>query len=142
MPLRASYTFKPDLTLDVYAEPFASSGRYEQFGELLGARLPGLRVYGTDGTRITRLPDGRSAVIDGDQAFVLPNYEFNIRSFRSNVVLRWEWRPGSFLYAVWQQNRDSRMSDGQHVGLSDLFGSLSASGDNIFAIKTSFWFSR
>jgi hypothetical protein len=142
LPLRASYTFKPDLTLDVYAEPFASSGRYERFGELVGARLPGLRVYGTDGTRITRLPDGRSAVTDGDQEFVLPNYEFNIRSFRSNVVLRWEWRPGSFLYAVWQQNRDSRLSEGQHVGLSDLFGSLSASGDNIFAIKTSFWFSR
>ena len=142
LPLRASYTFKPDLTLDVYAEPFASSGRYQYFGELLGARQRELRVYGTDGTTIERLPDGRSVVTDGADHFTLKNYEFNIRSFRSNVVLRWEWKPGSVLFLVWQQDRSSETARGDHVGVGDLFGSLSAPGDNIFAVKTSFWFSR
>ena len=65
-----------------------------------------------------------------------------MRSFRSNVVLRWEWRPGSTLYVVWQQNRESRVSEGEHVGLGDLFDSLTASGDNIFAVKTTLWTSR
>ena len=139
MQMRVSYTFKPDLTLDIYAEPFAASGRYLGFGE---TRLPGardLRIYGEDGTAIERLVDGRYIVTDGDDTFTLSNRDFNVRSFRSNVVLRWEWRPGSTLFVVWQQNRESRVSDGQHVALGDLFESLTATGDNIFAVKTSLW---
>ena len=142
MQLRASYTFKPDMTLDVYAEPFASSGRYDRFGETLAARDPRLRIYGTDGTTIERLADGRSVITDGDESFILQNYEFNVRSFRSNVVLRWEWRPGSTLFVVWQQNRESRVPDGPHVSLGDLFESFSASGDNILAVKMTLWMSR
>ncbi len=142
MQMRASYTFKPDMTLDVYAEPFAASGRYDRFGEPLGARERGFRIYGEDGTTIERLPDGSAVVTDGASTFTLRNYDFNVRSFRSNVVLRWEWRPGSTLFVVWQQNRASRVAEGQHVGLGDLFGSLSAPGDNIFAIKTTLWMSR
>ena len=79
---------------------------------------------------------------DGGDTFVLPNRDFNIRSFRSNVVLRWEWRPGSTLFVVWQQNRDSFESQGSHVGFGDLFESLSAIGDNILAVKTTIWTSR
>ena len=55
---RASYTFKPDVTLDVYAEPFAASGLYSGFGELAVARGRDLRMYGTDGTTLERLPNG------------------------------------------------------------------------------------
>ena len=142
MQFRASYTFKPDMTLDVYAEPFAASGRYDEFGETLAAGAPGLLIYGTDGTTIDRLADGRSIVTDAHDTFILRNYEFNVRSFRSNVVLRWEWRPGSTLFVVWQQNRHRRVSEGQHVGPGDLFESLSVPGDNIFAVKTTLWMSR
>ena len=81
-------------------------------------------------------------VTDGDDTFTLSNRDFNVRSFRSNVVLRWEWRPGSTLFVVWQQNRASRTDEGSHVGIGDLFGSFSAAGDNIFAIKTTLWTSR
>ena len=139
---RVSYTFKPDLTLDVYAEPFAASGRYQAFGEMAVARGRHLRLYGQDGTSIERLPDGSYRVTDGESTFSLANRDFNVRSFRSNVVLRWEWRPGSTLFVVWQQNRASSVADGRHVGFGDLFESLSAAGDNIFAIKTTLWMSR
>jgi hypothetical protein len=139
---RFSYVFKPDLTLDVYAEPFAASGTYSDYGELAESRGRDLRLYGTDGTTIATLPDGSHQITDGSAAFALPNYDFNVRSYRSNVVLRWEWRLGSTLYVVWQQNRSSSVPEGQHVGLGDLFGSLSAPGDNIFAVKTTFWISR
>lgn len=139
---RVSYTVKPDLTLDVYAEPFAASGQYRGFGELLLPRSRDLRMYGTDGTTLTRLADGSYRVTDGASTFSLSNRDFNVRSFRSNVVLKWEWRPGSTLYVVWQQNRRSSVPEGSHVGAGDLFGSLSAPGDNIFAIKTTLWKSR
>ncbi len=140
---RFSYVFKPDVTLDVYAEPFAASGTYSDYGELATSRGRQLRIYGTaDGTTITPLPEGGHLVTDGSDTFGLPNYDFNVRSYRGNVVLRWEWRPGSTAFVVWQQNRSSSVPDGQHVGLGDLFGSLSAPGDNIFAIKTTFWISR
>lgn len=139
---RFSYVFKPDVTLDVYAEPFAASGTYSAYGELARAGGLDLRLYGTDGTTIATLADGGHRITDGQAAFTLPNYDFNVRSYRSNVVLRWEWRPGSTAYVVWQQNRASSVPEGQHVGLGDLFGSLSAPGDNIVAIKTTFWIAR
>ena len=79
---------------------------------------------------------------DGASAFTIKNADFNTRSYRSNIVLRWEWRPGSTFYVVWQQNRASQTADGRHVGVGDLFDSWSAPGDNIFLLKTTFWLSR
>ncbi len=139
---RFNYTFRPDVTLDVYMEPFAASVGYRSFGELVDPRSTDLRLYGTSGTVLNRLPDGSYSVTDGTATFSLANRDQNVRSFRSNVVLKWEWRPGSTLYAVWQQNRQSTVADPAHVGVNDLFGSLAADGDNIFAIKSTFWISR
>jgi hypothetical protein len=137
--LRTSYTFKPDLNLDVYAEPFAASGRYYDFGELAEPRALHLRFYGTAGTTIALQPDGSRVVTDGTASFPLKNSDFNVRSFRSNVVLRWEWRPGSTLYIVWQQDREISETLSGRVGAGDMFRSLSAPGSNFFAVKTSFW---
>ncbi len=101
-----------------------------------------LRIYGTDGTTITRQADGSHRVTDGSASFTIPNKDFRNLSYRSNVVLKWEWRPGSTLYAVWQQNRASATTDGTPIGSGDLFDSWSAPGDNIFLVKTTFWLSR
>jgi hypothetical protein len=138
---RLNYTFKPDLTLDLYAEPFAASGRYGGFGELSAPRSRALRVYGTDGTTAMRLDDGGLQIEEGDDSFVLRNRDFNVVSFRSNVVLRWEWRAGSTLYLVWQQDRAAEEAASTRVSLGDMFSSLGARGDNFFAVKASFWFS-
>jgi hypothetical protein len=140
MQIRVNYVFKPDLTLDVYAEPFAASGRYTGFGELSTPRSHYLREYGAEGIELERLDDGRWVVQDGADTFTLPNRDFNSQSYRSNVVLRWEWRPGSILYAVWQQDRASTVSSAESVNVGDAFGSITAPGDNIFAIKSTFWF--
>jgi hypothetical protein len=143
MQVRFSYTFKPDLTLDVYSEPFAASGRYEGFGELEASRSRLLRVYGeAAGTGLLRNADGSFLISDVGDTFTLNNGDFNVRSFRSNVVLRWEWRPGSTLYVVWQQDRSSDDPTGAHVGPGDLFESFSVPGDNVVAVKTTWWLSR
>ena len=139
---RVSYTFKPDVTLDVYVEPFAASGRYNGFGELALSRGRDLRLYGSEGTTLVRLANGSYQVTDGTTSFNLSNRDFNVRSFRSNAVLRWEWRPGSILYVVWQQNRESSEPYGDHVRAGDLFESFSAPGTNILAVKTTLWISR
>ena len=95
------YTLKPDLNLDVYAEPFAASGRYYDYGELL------------EPSSLERIPYGAP----GTPADPLKNRDFNVQSFQSNVVLRWEWRAGSTMYLVWQQNRDARYPYGTRVGI-------------------------
>jgi hypothetical protein len=120
--VRLNYTFKPDLNLDFYGEPFAASGRFMEFGELAAARSRLLLPVDPAGTPFEER-------------------DFNVRSFRSNLVLRWEWRPGSTLYLVWQQDRETEEILRTRASLRDLFGSLNAGGDNFFAIKASWWFS-
>ena len=139
--VRLTYTFKPDLTLDFYGEPFAASGRYDHVGELVAARTRLIRVYGTEGTTLAPLANGSQRVADGTTSFTLPNRDFNVQSFRSNLVLRWEWRPGSTLYLVWQQDRAWEEAMRERTSIGDMFSSLGRRGDNYFAVKTSFWFS-
>jgi hypothetical protein len=137
--IRFNYTIKPDLTVDLYAEPFAASGRFYDQGELAAPRALGLRRYGTDGSSIVRETDGSFTVTDGADTFSLPALDFNVRSLRSNLVLRWEWRPGSTLYVVWQQDRSSSSSLGDLVKPLSLFDGIAASGNNFLAIKLSYW---
>lgn len=136
--LRANFAVTPDFTIEAYVEPFASSGDYAAFGELEAARSQDLRTYGTDGTTITRDASGQYTVTDGAQTFGFGDPDFNIRSFRSNVVLRWEWRPGSTAYLVWQQNR----FEGRPLataGPRGLLEAFSAPGDQFLAVKISYW---
>jgi hypothetical protein len=136
---RLSYTLKPDLNVDIYAEPFAASGRYYDYGELPAPRALRKRIYGTEGTTVEIQADGSRVITDGASRFTLKDYDFNIRSFRSNIVLRWEWRPGSMVYLVWQQDRKITETLADSVGVRDMFRSLSAPGSSYFAIKMSFW---
>jgi len=133
--LRVNYYFTPDLSLEVYARPYAASGHYFGFGELLAARGRALRVYGTDGTTITETEDGVYEVTDATDTLVIDVPDFGERSFSSNVVLRWEFRPGSTLYLVWQQNRALDEDPGRTVGPRALWRSVRARSDNFFAIK-------
>ena len=139
MEFRLGLTLRPDLNLDVYAEPFAASGHYYEYGELLKPESRLRLVYGTAGTTVTTNPDGSQVVTAGDSTFTLRNRDFNTLSYRSNVVLRWEWRPGSTLYLVWQQNHAGTEALGTPVGFNDAFRSITAPGSNIVLIKTSFW---
>ncbi len=139
--VRLAYAFTPNLTFEAYAEPFASSGRYFDLGELEAARSRDLRTYGTDGTTITRDADGAFVVTDGDSTFTISNPDFNVLSFRSNLVVRWEWLPGSTFFLVWQQNRSARDERGEIVRVGSLRDALRTSGDNFFALKVTYWIS-
>lgn len=144
VPIRMNYAFHPDLSLELWAQPFAASGRFSEFGEVPEARSFDLRRYGTDGTSIREEADADTgerfySVTDGPDQFTLPDANFNALSFRSNLVMRWELRPGSTLFLVWQQNLSENSNRGDFVGPGSLLDVFGAPGRNVLAVKMSYW---
>ena len=81
--------------------------------------------------------------VDGDAAgdVDLGHPDFAYTSLRSNVVLRWEYRPGSTIFVVWQQGREAVVSDGR-FRLRDVGSNIvDARPDNVFLVKFNYWLS-
>ncbi len=135
---RINYFFTPDLSLEIYAQPFASSGDYFDYGELPAPRSRDMRIYGEDGTTIIRT-NGLYTVTDGNETFTVPDRDFSYLSFRSNIVLRWEFKPGSTLYLVWQQNRDEDRDTDKEIRIKSLWNSVKSDGEDFIALKVSYW---
>ena len=70
--------------------------------------------------------------------FAFGNPDFNYKSMRGTVVLRWEYRPGSLIYFVWTQNRADYANPGNLQIGRDLRALFAAPGDNIFLLKVSY----
>jgi hypothetical protein len=136
--VRLNYTFTPTLSLETYLEPFASSGTYQSFGELAAVRSGDLRIYGEGGTSIARLEDGSWTVTADGETFAISDRDFNVRSLRSNLVLRWEWHPGSTAYLVWQQDGFTERDRGS-VRPGDVFDAFQGGSNHFLAIKLSYW---
>ena len=144
--LRADWTFTPDLTLQLFAQPFVTTG---QFANLKEFRTPGefdFDVYGVARGTVDEVVEDGAVVAydvdpgDGGAAFRLPNRDFNFRSLRGNAVLRWEWRPGSTLFAVWQQQRTQEARyDGFGIG-EEIGEVFRAPVENVFLLKATYWF--
>jgi len=62
-----------------------------------------------------------------------------VLSLRTNMVLRWEWNPGSALFLVWQQNRRASELTGRPVDMRSMWLTTRAAGDNFFSIKATYW---
>lgn len=139
LQLRVNYYFTPDLSLALYAEPFTASGRFFGHAELARARDNELREYGTDGTMISALDDEYYTVTDGEEEFIIPNLDYGYQSFRSNLVLRWEFLRGSTLYFVWQRNLEDDQHRGRNVRPKSLFDTFGVSGQDFVALKISYW---
>jgi hypothetical protein len=138
---RLNYAFTPNFTVEAYAEPFAASGRFYDFGELPAPRSRSLRTYGEPGTgtTISKSAAGVSTVTDGATSFTIPQLDFNRLSFRSNLVLRWEWLPGSTAFLIWQQSRFNERKVGDLINPNDVWNSTQVAGDNLFVLKVSYW---
>jgi len=68
---------------------------------------------------------------------------FNVQEFRSNVVFRWEYRPGSTLFLVWSQGREgSSAAEGDKSFGGDLGDLFRRRADHTFLVKLSYWFAR
>ena len=121
---RLSYTATPALSLQFYAEPFVTTGEYSNVRELDSPRA---RNYA-----------------DRFKPFALssPAEGFNEKQFRSNMVVRWEYKPGSTVFLVWSQGRDqSDRNLGNFAPGRDYEDLFSARPDNTLLLKASYWFS-
>ena len=119
---RANWTATPRLSLQVYAQPFISSGDFANWRQLTA---PSAREYAARWS-----PYGNGTNPTG----------FNFRQFNSNAVLRWEYRPGSTLFFVWQQGRASNDVNGEFHVARDYRDLFRAHPDNTLLIKASYWF--
>ena len=139
--IRLNWTFTPKLTLQLYLQPFLAVGSHDEFKELARPKKFEYNLFGEDQSTIdyadmiyTVDPDGPGPA----QEFSFYNPDFNMKSLRGTIVLRWEYFPGSILYFVWTQNRVDYSHPGDFNFRRDLGDLLIAPGDNIFLIKVSF----
>jgi hypothetical protein len=54
-------------------------------------------------------------------------------------VLRWEFKPGSALFVVWQQGRQVNLPNGDFRFGRDVGGIFHAPAQNVFLVKLSYW---
>ena len=148
---RVDWTFTRDLTLQLYAQPFVAAGRFDRFKQLQAAGTHEYGVFGQDVGTICHDaanqlyvvdPVGNCAAAPSASAFQLFDPDFNVRSLRGNAVLRWEYRPGSTLYFVWQQERSGFEPLGDFRFGRDTRAILDQPAHNVFVIKASYWLSR
>ena len=117
---RVNYTLTPNLSLQVYAEPFVSAGDYGEFMELVNGRAHHF--------------ENRYApfAFEGDP-------DFTVLSFRTTNVMRWEFKPGSTLFVVWQQGREGFLPDGRFRFGRDFGDVFSTPSSNTLLVKLAYW---
>jgi len=101
---RVSYSFTPDLSLQYYGQPFISSGQYSNYKRVTNSKAANFydryeTVSPDEDNNLDLDGDGEIDVEFGDP-------DFKVVYFQSNMVLRWEYLPGSTLFLVWSQSRD------------------------------------
>ena len=122
---RIDFTATPTLTLQLYAAPFITSGSFSNWREL--SATPRADTYASRFKPYTAQGDPGG---------------FNFKQFRSNAVVRWEYRPGSTLFLVWSQGREQDgVNPGTYALRRDAGDLFRVRPDNTFLIKTSYWFS-
>src|SRR5207253_1639365 len=120
METRVNVTFSPALTLEVYVQPLIESDAYSGYREFAAPRQLRKVIYGVDvGTDSVPAGAPQQHWIDPDgpagpsPKFLITDPSFTFRSLRGNVVLRWEYHPGSTLFLVWTRSGSSQLERGQ-----------------------------
>lgn len=145
MSLRLNYTINPNLTIQYWGQPFISRGRYTNFKEVTSPMAM------TFNDRITPFQDNQISLLDevysvddnldGIVDFSFDDPDFSFVQFRSNLVVRWEYTPGSEIYLVWSQ--DLSQSGNPQEGLfHDLEDNVFSNEkpQNIFLVKATYRF--
>jgi hypothetical protein len=144
---RLNVHLTPDLSIQYYGSPFISTGKYSDFRKVTDPRAgayenrfhrfePEEIAFRTETNDFeVREPDARV------QAYSFGNPDFSFRQFRSNLVVRWEYKPGSALYVVWAQQRTGFENAWENSVRSNADALWNAPAHNVFLAKMSYWFS-
>ncbi len=143
--IRLDWTFTPDMSLQLYARPFINSGNFYNFKEFTTPRKFNFDVYGQDAGTISYSESDEEYTVDPDGAgtadsFTISQSDFNFRSIQGNTVFRWEYRPGSTLFLVWQHDRSSNGPQDDFRFSRDFRNLFDSEPTNIFLVKLSYWF--
>lgn len=145
MSLRLNFNLTPDLTLQYWGQPFIASGEYKDFKYIINPEASEysdrfslytpaqISLINSDTYSIDENADGME-----DYSFGKP--DFNFREFLSNLVIRWEYNPGSIIYLVWSQTRNGSESAGTMDYFNDMGDLFRYRPHNIFLIKFSYRF--
>ena len=154
LEVRANYTFTPTLSFQLFAQPLISSGDYVGYKQLAAPGTFSFRNFqeGTamnvagsvlcTGGDICRDSQGTKHVdFDGDGTpdYTFADKDFNVRSLIGNAVLRWEYRPGSTVFIVWQRQQEGDAASGDFDLGRDLDALWGAPAQNRFIIKLNYW---
>ncbi len=140
LTLRLNVALTPELTVQFYGQPFVSNGGYADFRRVVSPRAPRLADRAPLlGAALAPTGGGLGVDEDGDGVadFTFADPGFRFLQFRSNLVVRWEFRPGSVLFLVWSQGRTAAGAAGDFhlgAGLGDLFATPAG---NVFLLKIS-----
>jgi hypothetical protein len=153
METRLNWTFSPQLSLQLFAQPLLSSGDFVTYKQLeragsfdFRALQPGTGAVAAGGVRcsggdICRVGDEQYVDFDRDGAadFDFGERDFNVRSLIGNAVLRWEYRPGSTIFFVWQRRQADRALLGDFDFGRDAGALFDAPADDRFIVKVNYW---
>ena len=154
METRVDWAFSPTLTLQVFAQPFLSAGDYVQYRQLAEPGTfrfdefeegqvveSGGEVRCVGGRTCEDGQDVRYIDFDGDGTtdYTFDDEDFNFRSLIGNAVLRWEFRPGSRIFLVWQRQQRSRVALGDFSFDRDASALFDAPADDVFILKVDYW---
>ena len=145
---RLEYTITPNLTVQLYAAPFVSYGRYDRFKRITdpmaGRYHDRFAVYDAGQIEFDEAGDEFDVDEDRDGAvdYSFGRPDFDARFLNANLVIRWEYTPGSTVFFVWSQSRSNtdllEPDRDFRQGIDDLFASQP---DDVFLIKFSKWLS-
>jgi hypothetical protein len=142
LTFRINYTINPELSIEYYGQPFISAGKYSSFKKVTLPDAGKFRERFTDFTPAELTYDASSSTyyVNDGGTYSFGNPDFNFRQFRSNLVIRWEYLPGSTLYLVWSQGRTSTDTNGMFSYGNDIKYLFRKTALNVFLIKFSYWF--
>lgn len=145
--LRISFSLSPDLTFEYWGQPFIASGKYYDYkfisDPLADIYLSRFKTYTYEQIGYSSDYYDIDEDIDGTADYGFERKDFSIQEFLSNLVLRWEYSPGSTLYLVWSQTRNGSGSSGylDYLNdLGDLFDDKLNVPHNVFLLKFSYRF--
>ena len=146
MSLRINYNITPDLSIQYWGQPFLAAGDYSEFKMISDkptAQEYSDRFHIYSEQQIINIENVYmiDEAVDGSIDYSFDNPDFTFNEFLSNLVVRWEYIPGSTLFLVWSQTRSAEMNTGQfilHSNLTNLF----AKGKpyNVYLLKFSYRF--
>jgi len=142
---RVDWTFTPRLTLQAYIQPLFAVAKYDGLMEFARPSAYEFNRYGRDnGSTITQDPSSSVYTIDADgpgpvEPFAISDPNFNFKSLKVNVVLRWEFLPGSTAYLVWTQNRQDSADPGDFEFGRDARSLVEAPGEDVVMVKVTRW---